>query len=62
VWPSSTIWEEKETMRISVQGHSFFCEESPITNKQAVSHNFGEVKIWYGRDYPSQLLVPHVVV
>ncbi|KEF54079.1 uncharacterized protein A1O9_09874 [Exophiala aquamarina CBS 119918] len=58
VWPSSTVWEEGETLRVTVQGHSFFSEESPVTSKHALSHNFGEVKIWYGQAYPSQLLVP----
>ncbi|KAG5807193.1 hypothetical protein H9Q74_007897 [Fusarium xylarioides] len=42
LWPSSTVWEEGETLRLVVQGHSFFADTSPVTNRNANSHNYGE--------------------
>ncbi|KAF5568407.1 family hydrolase [Fusarium phyllophilum] len=43
LWPSSTVWEEGETLRLVVQGHSFFADTSPVTNRNANSHNYGEL-------------------
>jgi predicted acyl esterase len=59
LWPQSTIWEKGETMRLSIQGRSFTDPENPTQAKSPV-HGFGEIKVWYGGEYDSALLVPIV--
>ncbi|GME23667.1 hypothetical protein GTA08_BOTSDO13792 [Neofusicoccum parvum] len=57
IWPSSTIWEEGETIRLVVQGHPF-TDADNMTQFKGTGHNFGEVRIWYGGEYDSHLLAP----
>lgn len=59
LWPSSTLWEAGETMRLVVKGNSFTNTENP-TQFKGPSHSFGEVKVWSGGSYASKLLVPFV--
>lgn len=60
IWPSSTVWEKGDTLRIVVQGQPFFDQESPVASKIANSHSFGEVRVWFGGKYDSQLYLPVV--
>ncbi|CAK7214045.1 hypothetical protein SEUCBS140593_002046 [Sporothrix eucalyptigena] len=57
LWPSSTIWEEGDSLRLAVQGTTFTNAEN-VTQFKGPSHSFGEVRIWIGGDYTSELLVP----
>ncbi|KAI5922120.1 Alpha/Beta hydrolase protein [Camillea tinctor] len=59
LWPSSTVWEAGEVMRLAVKGTTFTNLENP-TQVKIPSHSFGEVSIWYGGEYDSSLLVPVV--
>ncbi|GAM88184.1 hypothetical protein ANO11243_062150 [Dothideomycetidae sp. 11243] len=43
IWPSSTIWEAGETLRLSIKGNSFTDERHP-TQCKGPSHGYGEVK------------------
>jgi hypothetical protein len=58
IWPTSTIWEKGETLRLVVKGSSFFDDGSFATTKNFGRHSFGEVKIWFGGRYDSNLLLP----
>ncbi|KAM0277304.1 hypothetical protein ACHAQH_005895 [Verticillium albo-atrum] len=57
VWPSSTIWEAGDTLRLVVQGHSFLDDEVAMSSRFANSHNFGEVRVWFGGEYDGHLEV-----
>lgn len=57
LWPSSTVWEAGETMRLVVRG-SAFTDEEDATQFKGDRHGFGEVRLWFGGGYESQLLVP----
>lgn len=57
LWPSGTVWEAGETMRLVVQG-SAFTDEEDATQFKGDRHGFGEVRVWFGGGYESQLLVP----
>ena len=57
IWPSSTVWEAGEKIRLTVQGTPFDDQDHP-TQFRANRHNFGEVRIWHGGEYPSVLFVP----
>ncbi|KAK7699395.1 hypothetical protein SLS64_011691 [Diaporthe eres] len=57
LWPSSTVWEAGETLRLAVKGTTFTDPEN-LTQFKGPSHSFGEVRIWFGGDYDSGLLVP----
>lgn len=57
LWPQSTVWEAGETLRLAVQGGTFTNPDNPTQAKGPV-HGFGEVKIWYGGEYDSALLLP----
>ncbi|KAJ4177806.1 hypothetical protein NW755_013626 [Fusarium falciforme] len=59
LWPSSTIWEAGETLRLAVKGTTFTDQEN-MTQFKGPSHSFGEVSIWTGGEYESELLVPDV--
>ena len=56
VWPSSTIWEQGETLRLAVKGSPFTDTEN-LTQVKGPSHGFGEVRVWVG-SHESSLLVP----
>lgn len=58
IWPGSTIWEAGETLRLVVQGRSFFEDDAPMTSRAPNSHSFGQVRIWFGDKYDSHLLLP----
>ncbi|UPK92613.1 hypothetical protein LCI18_003548 [Fusarium solani-melongenae] len=58
LWPTSTIWEEGETLRLVVKGTSFFDDEQQTITKKFGSHSFGEVRVWFGGEYDSDLLLP----
>ena len=58
LWPSSTLWEAGETLRLAIKGTTFTNPEN-LTQFKGPSHSFGEVRIWYGGDYDSRILVPH---
>lgn len=60
LWPSSMVWEEGETLRRVVQGHSFFAGTSLVTNRKVNSHNYGELKVWFRGQYDGHVLVPLV--
>lgn len=57
LWPSSTVWEAGETLRLAVKGTTFTNPEN-LTQFKGPSHSFGQVRIWFGGDYDSGLLVP----
>jgi predicted acyl esterase len=57
LWPTSTVWEKGDTLRITVKGTPFTNSENP-TQGRIPSHSFGEVKVWFGGKYDSGLLVP----
>ncbi|RMJ18904.1 hypothetical protein CDV36_001416 [Fusarium kuroshium] len=59
LWPSSTVWEAGETLRLAVKGTTFTDPEN-MTQFKGPSHSFGEVRIWMGGEYESELLVPEV--
>ncbi|TVY51674.1 Cocaine esterase [Lachnellula cervina] len=59
LWPSSTVWEAGETLRLVVKGSPFTNQEHP-TQTKGPNHGFGEVRVWYGGQYPSALLLPLV--
>ncbi|KAI0123719.1 Alpha/Beta hydrolase protein [Xylariales sp. AK1849] len=59
LWPTSTVWEAGETLRLAVKGTTFTDPEN-LTQFKSPSHSFGEVKIWFGGKYDSSLLVPVV--
>ncbi|CAH0033225.1 unnamed protein product [Clonostachys rhizophaga] len=59
LWPSSTIWEAGDTLRLAVKGTTFTDPEH-MTQFKGPSHSFGEVRIWMGGEYKSELLVPEV--
>ncbi|KAL2674346.1 hypothetical protein Neosp_012797 [[Neocosmospora] mangrovei] len=59
LWPSSTVWEAGDTLRLAVKGTSFTDPEN-MTQFKGPSHSFGEVRIWMGGKYHSELLVPEV--
>lgn len=56
IWPSSTIWEAGEILRLVVKGTPFTNQNNP-TQAKGPSHGYGEVRIWMG-SYQSSLLVP----
>lgn len=60
IWPSSTVWNKGEILRVVIQGRPFLNEENKVASKYANSHNFGEVRIWYGGKFDSQLYLPIV--
>ncbi|KAF5009462.1 hypothetical protein FDECE_4316 [Fusarium decemcellulare] len=57
LWPTSTIWEAGDTLRLAVKGTTFTNAEN-LTQFKGPSHSFGEVKIWFGDEYQSELIVP----
>ncbi|KAJ4201362.1 hypothetical protein NW759_015679 [Fusarium solani] len=57
LWPSSTVWEAVETLRLAVKGTTFTDQEN-MTQFKGPSHSFGDVRIWTGGEYESELLVP----
>ncbi|KAJ3547893.1 hypothetical protein NM208_g1276 [Fusarium decemcellulare] len=57
LWPTSTIWEAGDTLRLAVKGTTFTNPEN-LTQFKGPSHSFGEVKIWFGEDYKSELIIP----
>lgn len=59
LWPTSTVWEAGETLRLAVSGTAFTNPEN-LTQFKGPSHSFGEVRIWYGGDYDSSILLPVV--
>lgn len=59
LWPSSTIWEAGTTMRLAVKGSNFTNSLNP-TQFKSPSHGYGEVRVWFGGQYDSSLLVPIV--
>lgn len=59
LWPSSTVWDSGETLRLAVKGTTFTNPEN-LTQFKGPSHSFGEVRIWIGGDYDSGLLVPAI--
>lgn len=59
LWPTSTVWEAGDTLRLAVKGSQFTNVEHP-TQLKGPNHGFGEVRVWYGGKYPSALLVPLV--
>jgi uncharacterized protein len=61
LWSSSTIWEAGDILRLVVKGSSFTNQENP-TQAKGPNHGFGEVRLWYSGQYPSELLLPVVDV
>lgn len=59
LWPSSTIWYTREILRLVIQGTPFTDQEN-ITQVKGPTHGFGEVRIWYGGQFNSQLILPVV--
>lgn len=57
LWPQSTVFQAGETLRLAVQGSLFTNPDNP-TQAKGPSHGFGEVRIWYGGEYDSSLLLP----
>jgi predicted acyl esterase len=57
LWPGSTVWEAVETLRLAVKGTTFTDQEN-MTQFKGPSHSFGDVRIWTGGEYESELLVP----
>lgn len=57
LWPSSTIWEAGEKIRLVIKGTTF-TDPDNFTQYKGPSHSFGDVKIWFGGEYESSLLVP----
>lgn len=57
LWPHSTVWHAGETLRLAVQGSLFTNPDNP-TQAKGPSHGFGEVRIWFGGQYDSSLLLP----
>lgn len=60
IWPSSTVWEAGEALRVVVQGAPFTERANRTQFKGAGAHCFGEVRVWFGGGYGSRLLVPVV--
>lgn len=59
LWPSSTLWQKGETMRVSINGRGFVNQENK-TLVRTPGHGWGDVRVWFGGDYESKLLVPIV--
>jgi uncharacterized protein len=59
LWPSSTVFEAGETLRLTIQGQPFTDPENP-TQAKGPSHGWGEVRVWFGGEYDSGLLLPVV--
>ncbi|KIX08709.1 uncharacterized protein Z518_03366 [Rhinocladiella mackenziei CBS 650.93] len=59
LWPSSTVWQAGETMRVSINGRGFLNEENRTQVRTPV-HSWGDVRVWFGGDYGSRLLAPIV--
>ncbi|KIX05572.1 uncharacterized protein Z518_06444 [Rhinocladiella mackenziei CBS 650.93] len=59
LWPTSTVWEDGEIMRLVVKGTPFTDSEN-LTQARIPSHSFGQVKLWFGGEYDSGLSVPIV--
>lgn len=57
LWPSSTVWSPGETLRVAVKGNPFTARNN-VTQARLPSHSFGEVRVWCGQGFDSQLLVP----
>lgn len=59
LWPSSTIWNSGERLRLAIKGTTF-TNPNNFTQFKGPSHSFGEVRVWYGGQYDSSLLVPAI--
>lgn len=59
LWPSSTVWQVGETMRVAINGHGFLDPENKTQVRTPV-HGWGDVRLWFGGKYASTLLVPTV--
>ncbi|EMR63960.1 putative family hydrolase protein [Eutypa lata UCREL1] len=57
LWPSSTMWNSGERLRLAIKGTTF-TNPNNFTQFKGPSHSFGEVRVWYGGQYDSNLLVP----
>ncbi|KAL2835815.1 hypothetical protein BJY01DRAFT_252320 [Aspergillus pseudoustus] len=60
IWPSSTVWQKGETLRVVVQGQPFFDQDNRVASRFANAHSFGEARVWFGGKYDSQLYLPVV--
>ncbi|CAI6091283.1 unnamed protein product, partial [Clonostachys chloroleuca] len=58
IWPTATVWEANETLRLVIQGRTFFNEENPVSARVAASHSYGEARVWFGGEYNSELFIP----
>ena len=59
IWPSSTLFEKGETLRITVQGSDiYYYPEEMHTNAHTATVNKGRHIIHTGGRYDSHLLVP----
>ncbi|EHY53326.1 hypothetical protein HRR83_003534 [Exophiala dermatitidis] len=59
LWPSSTVWQAGETIRIAINGRGFLNPENKTQVRTPV-HGWGDVRVWFGGKYASQLLAPVV--
>jgi uncharacterized protein len=59
LWPSSTVWQAGETMRIAINGRGFLNADN-ATQVRAPLHGWGDVRVWFGGECTSQLLAPVV--
>jgi len=59
IWPSSTLFERGETLRLVVQGSDLYAyPEEMHTNTHTASVNKGRHVLYAGGQYDSHLLVP----
>ncbi|MFC1976905.1 CocE/NonD family hydrolase C-terminal non-catalytic domain-containing protein [Chloroflexota bacterium] len=59
IWPSSTLFERGEKLRLVVQGSDIYgYPEEPLICGHTASVNHGEHVIYTGSQYDSHLLVP----
>lgn len=61
LWPTSTIWEAGETLRVVVKGTVFTNPRHP-TQIKGPGHGFGEVRVWFGGGYGSCFVFPRVEI
>ncbi|KPM41469.1 hypothetical protein AK830_g5099 [Neonectria ditissima] len=59
LWPSSTVWQAGESIRLVIKGTTFTNSDN-ITQFKGPSHSFGEVRVWSGGSYNSGLTLPVV--
>lgn len=59
LWPSSTVWQAGETVRVAINGRGFVDAENKTQVRTPV-HGWGDVRVWFGGKYTSRLLAPLV--